>query len=338
MNDLEYMDILIFQLEKLVEKADQHGVKLKKEVISSMQEWFSQAVEEINSTIKDEAGLEVGVKGDVGLPMILTIFSRLRAGITSTNERATKIRNTFKNRFSDFALEFNNFIEEVNRALRSNGIAREILFVVDGLEKTFSAEVRKKIILDEAVRMQKISANAVITLPIELIPFSQKIKMHSKVVSFPFVKVCDRQGNLIDTAVERFEEFVYKRITPELFDTPETVRKAIQFGGGSPRELLRLLEYANLYADDEQGVISRSAMDQAISKLANETSQYLTEQELAKLKQLKENNEQGGQIIFDDVMLGLLEKLIVMEYNDGTYKRVNPLVEVSELYQQYVVE
>ena len=338
MNDLEYMDILILQLEKLVEKADRHGIQLDETVIASMQEWFSQAVEEINSTIKDEAGLEVGVKGDIGLPVILSIFSRLRAGITGTNERATKIRSTFKNRFSDFAFEFNEFIEEVNRSLRSHTIAQEILFIVDGLEKTFSAEVRKKIILDEAVRMQQIKVNTIFTLPIELIPFSQKIKMHSKVVSFPFVKVYDRQNNLIEVAVKKFEEFIYKRIDPDLFDNSSTVREAIRFGGGSPRELLRLLEYANLYADDEQGIISRAAVDQAIRKLANETSQYLTKEEIAKLKELREGNQQGTQTPFDDVMLGLLEKLIVMEYNDGTYKRVNPLVEVSALYQQHVVE
>jgi hypothetical protein len=31
-----------------------------------------------------------------------------------------------------------------------------------------------------------------------------------------------------------------------------------------------------------------------------------------------------------------MENLIVMEYNDGTYKRVNPIVEASEIYKEYV--
>lgn len=160
--------------------------------------------------------------------------------------------------------------------------------------------------------------------------------MHSKVVSFPFVKVYDRQGDLIDTAVAKFEEFVYKRISRDLFDGPSTVREAIRFGGGSPRELLRLLGYASNYADDEQGIIDGEAVNKAIRKLANETAQYLTEEKLNKLRELKENNDRGRQTPFDSTMQELLEELIVMEYNDGTYKRVNPLVEVSEIYQQYV--
>lgn len=337
MNDLEYMDILILQLEKLVDKASKYNIKLDKTVIESMQTWFSQTVKEINSSIKGEAAIEIGGKAEVSLLSILKIFSQLKAGITGTRERATKIRNTFKNRFSDFALKFNAFVEEVNLELRKKNVAKEILFVVDGLEKTFSPEVRKKIVLDEAIRMQQIKANTIFTLPIELVNESQRIKMHSKVVSFPFVKVCDQQGNLIDKAIEKFEEFVYKRISSELFDSTETVREAIKFGGGSPRELLRLLEYANIYADDDKGLIDKPAMDKAVHKLANETAQYLTKEELNKLKELKENNEQGRQTAFDTIIQGLLEKLIVMEYNNGTYKRVNPLVEVSEIYQQYVL-
>jgi len=39
---------------------------------------------------------------------------------------------------------------------------------------------------------------------------------------------------------------------------------------------------------------------------------------------------------FDDDLQDLLEKLIILEYNDGTFKRVNPIVEESQLYKQYV--
>jgi len=39
---------------------------------------------------------------------------------------------------------------------------------------------------------------------------------------------------------------------------------------------------------------------------------------------------------FDEDLQDLLEKLIILEYNDGTYKRVNPIVEESQLYKQYV--
>jgi hypothetical protein len=140
----------------------------------------------------------------------------------------------------------------------------------------------------------------------------------------------------VEEAVSRFQDFVYKRIDASLFDSPDTVRKAILYGGGSPRELLRVLEYANMFADEDTNMIYLKDLEKGVKKLSAQTSQYVSSKDLEKLKILKEANEKGLQIPFDEDWQDLLEKLIVLEYNDGTYKRVNPVVEVSPLYQQYV--
>jgi oligoendopeptidase F len=136
--------------------------------------------------------------------------------------------------------------------------------------------------------------------------------------------------------VKRFEEFVHRRINPDLFDSPETIREAILLAGGSPRELLRILSYANMYADEDINVIKREDMNKGAQKLANITAQYISENDFELLKVLKESNQSGRYIPFDDKWQDLLEKLIILEYNDGTYKRVNPVVELSPLYKQHV--
>lgn len=56
------------------------------------------------------------------------------------------------------------------------------------------------------------------------------------------------------------------------------------------------------------------------------------------LKKIKQANEKGVPILFMEGLQDLLEKLIIFEYNQGSYKRVNPLVEQSELYQHYVAQ
>jgi hypothetical protein len=155
-------------------------------------------------------------------------------------------------------------------------------------------------------------------------------------VSFPFVKIREKNGTIVEQAVSRFQEFIYRRIDANLFDNPATVRKAILYGGGSPRELLRLLEYANMFADEDENKIYLKDLDKGIRKLAAETSQYVSSKDLAKLKTLKEANDANKPIAFDEDWQDLLEKLIILEYNDGTYKRVNPIVEDSPLYKQYV--
>jgi len=331
------MDILVFQLERLFEEIKTAGVYLETPIIASLQQWFSQRIEEVNKVIKKESGFEVELK--VGPPdffSFLGLTAKIKANLLGSKENAEKIRTVLKNNFSDFAKQFNGFVEYVNTVLRQNNTAKEILFIVDGLEKTASLDMRKKIILEESNRIRQIKVNTIFTLPIELMPERLKLISFSTVVSFPFIKIKERNGELVEKAIQRFTEFTYKRIDEKLFDNVETVRKAILYGGGSLRDYLRVLEYAYMYADEDKGLIDSNALATGIKKLAAETAHYLSKADLEILKNLKESNEKGLIVPFDERWQDLLEKLIVFEYNDGTYKRVNPVVEESQLYKQNI--
>lgn len=336
-NDMEYMDILIFQLERLFEELEKISLPINNEILESLYDWFTERVKEVNKSIKKEGGFELDIKAETpSFFSFLGITAKLKSNITGNKENAEKIRTTFRSNFTDFTLKVNSFFEAVNMHLRNNRIAQELLFVIDGLEKTATKDIRKKIVVDEADRVKSIRANTIFSLPIELMPETQRLTQFCTVVSFPFVKIKERNGEFVEKAIKRFEEFVYKRIDSSLFDSPETVRKAIIYGGGSPRELLRILEYANNYADEEKNKIFVADLDKAIQKLAAETSHYVSLKDLELLKILKEKNQAGMAIAFGYEWQDLLEKLIILEYNDGTYKRVNPIIEESALYKQYV--
>jgi hypothetical protein len=338
LNNMEYMDILIFQIETLLEKLQTVGVYLDKGVIATLEDWFKERVIEVNKVIKREGGAELEIKAETpSLFSFLGIAAKLKANLMGSKENKDTIRNVFKNNFTEFAKKFNDFLDYVNTILRKDNHAQELLFIIDGLEKTATSDIRKKIIIDENNRFRQIKAYTLFALPIELMSSTQKLyATGNEVVSFPFVKLQEQNGSYIEKSIARFTEFVYKRIDEKLFDSPETVRKAILFGGGSPRELLRILEFAAMFADDELGIIDSKSMDRAIKKLAAQTSQYLNEKDIEALKILKINNEKSLKTLFNETFQDLMEKIIVMEYNDGTYKRVNPIVAESELYKQYV--
>ncbi len=337
LNDMEYMDIVIFQLERLFEELEKANVNIDASIIGSLQKWFSERVDEVNRAIKKEAGFELEIAAETpSFFSFLKIASKVKSNLLGSKENAQKIRTVFKNNFTDFASQFNLFVGEVNLVLRANNLAKELLFIVDGIEKTASLEIRRKIIIEESNRIRNINVNTIFTLPVELMPQRQKLISFSTVVSFPFVKIREKNGDIVEKAVCRFEEFTYKRIDPSLFDSPDTVRKAILMGGGSPREYLRILEYAAMFIEDDDQAITQIALDKGIKKLAAETAQYISASDLEKLKALKQSNAEGKEIPYDEELLDLLEKLIVLEYNDGTYKRVTPIVEASELYKQYV--
>lgn len=335
--DLEYMDILIFQLERLVEDLKANKVVLPNGIIESLQDWYSDRIEEVNQTIKREGG--IGIEVEAKTPSLLTflgISAKIKSNLAGSKENAEIIRRVFKHNFTFFAAKFNEFVETASKVLRGRKMAKEILFIVDGLEKVGNTEIRKRIIKDETSKIRQIKVNTIFTLPIELFYLKTRLRQFSTVISFPFVKIKNKDNTPVTKAVKRFEEFIYRRIEPSLFDSPATVQRAIEFGGGSPRELLRLLEYTYLYADEQAEKLTSTALDQAIKKLAAEYSEFLSEKDLILLKKLNNNNEAGIPTSFDEEWQKLLEDLIVLEYNDGTYKRANPLVAASELYKYYV--
>ena len=338
MNDVEYMDILIFQLEKLTTILKNKNIEVDNGIVKKMQLWFSERSKEINTSLKGELGLEVGIGANDNslISSLLGILGSFKLGVTGSKERTTTVRQTMQNKFSTFADIFNEYIEEVNYALRKAKKAREVLFIVDGLEKTMSVETRRKIIMEEYMRLQKIKAYTIFTLPVELMKERQKLNHFSNVEAFPFVKLFNRDGSRVEKAFDRFLEFVYKRIDEKLFDNEEIVKTAIYYSGGSPRELLRILELTAFYADEDKGIIEKDALDKALERLANQTAQYLTAEMLDKLVEIKKQNDIKRDVPFDETIQNMLEYNLVMEYNSGQYKRPNPILELSNLYQQRV--
>ncbi|MBW1615679.1 MAG: hypothetical protein JRJ49_03910 [Deltaproteobacteria bacterium] len=326
-NNVEYMDILILQIEKLLEKAKDKGLKLKPNIIKDMQSWFGERIVEIDKRLTKEGGFEVG-SGN-----LLSLIVGIRGGITGSKTTASQIRQVLQNNFMDFASKFNEFIEITNDQIRKLNLGREILFVVDGIEKTMTAETRRKVIMKESHRISGIKANTIFTLPIELMTEIQQLIMFAEVEIFPFVKIKHQDGKPVDEAINKFKEFIYKRIDTKLFDNAKTVEKAIEYSGGSPRELLRILKTAYSYAED---IIRLDNINSAIKKLAAYYSNNISSEDLKLLKRLKKNNRNNKHIPYEPRLNKLMENLIVMEYNDGTYKRVNPIVEASEIYKEYV--
>lgn len=339
LNDIEYTDILIFQLEKLIEALKAENLGVSDKVLDHMQKWFAEREKEISTALKGEVGIdtEFGVTKEGLWNKLFGFVAQIRLGLSGSKEWVNTVRTTFKNRFNDFAFQFNSFVEEVNIALRREKKGREVLFIVDGLEKTMTAEIRRKIIVDESNRLRAIKAYTIFTLPIELMRERQRLQQFSAVETFPFVKLTKRDGEEIGSAIMKFTEFVYQRVDKPLFEDEALVKEMILLSGGSPRELLRIIQMTNLNARPEDKRLTREGFEAAVTRMASQMAQYVEREEWARLRDLHEANRDGREIQFDDVLEDLLEKNLVMEYNDGSDKRPNPILKRSNLYHQVVL-
>ncbi len=334
MNDIEYVDIIIFQLEKLIQKLLQRKIPIDDSIISQMEKWFTYRISEMNKKLESKIELETEVKVQGMIPYILEILGKLRTSVTGKTERTDTIRKEIKNNFSSLTSSFNIFIEDVVKKLQNNNQAQEILFVIDGLEKTNSPELRKRIILDESNRILSLKVNVLFTLPIELMQEKSRLNNFSNTFSFPFIKIIEKDNSQVAKAYKKLREFVYKRVDESLFEDEKIIDAIITYSGGSPRELLRILEQCAIRA--EGGKIDSNSLQRAVKKLSSEYLSYLYKKDLETLKDIDTNNKKGQLTDYSNELHDLLEKHIVFEYNDGTYRRVNPLVECTEHYKKYV--
>lgn len=101
MNDLEYMDILILQLEQLTNELSKHDLSVDEGILQRMEEWFTQRAKEIKKALKGEVGFEAGVEVEATTPFfsLLNIFAKFKTGVTGSYERATIVRQNLKNNF-----------------------------------------------------------------------------------------------------------------------------------------------------------------------------------------------------------------------------------------------
>lgn len=312
-NNIDFIDIIILILEKLTETLKERKIDIPKANIEPFYNWYEQRITEINNQTDESASIEVEGKAGINLFSLFSLVSKTKGKLSGSNSTKETIRKVFKNKFSDFSLKFNEFILDIKDYLLKNGISKDLLFIIDGFEKIGSLEDRKKILIDNSNKFVEIKANMIITLPIELFSEVSRLKEFASHISFPLI-------TLDNNSKERFKEFIYKRIEKNLFDSEQTVEKIIYYGAGSPRETLKII--SNAYIQAEREIIDLKSVQDAQKSISEELMKYLDEKEISLLKQIYIKTK----IPFSDELAKLLIKKVLLDYEDGLEREINPIL------------
>jgi hypothetical protein len=125
-------------------------------------------------------------------------------------------------------------------------------------------------------------------------------------------------------------ELALRRVPEQLFDEIDTVDHLIRFSGGHPRDLLRLLNVAINYADEER--IDRSAAEKAVKQVANEYRRFINTEDYTRLVQIDLHPDAPDDFTDEQSSL-MLYNLILLEYNDYFWKS-HPLITTLPGYKK----
>ena len=324
-NNLQYTEVLMAMAETLLERLHGDGFVLGAEALEPLQRWFGNVVETQTTTKELSAELKTVAEGGGGIPGLIKLLATFTAAFKTGSSQKSEWRREIRNDFTSLALAFNTLIRLAEAQLARKGRAEQLLFLIDGTDK-MRGEDTQQFFVQDAEQLLAIKTLVIYTAPLHL-KYDGRLggKLDADIV-LPMMKLYERDGGRFEAGWSTMRRLLLLRADRCLFASDAEVDRLVEFSGGHPRELLRLLKLCCELAEDR---IDASVVQTAIEKLAADYRYFLKPADYALLKTIDSNPVDGGN---DEQAQELLHRLALLQYNDGTWRRSHPVVRTLEGY------
>ncbi len=261
------------------------------------------------------------LKGDVGASKNFLTLAMAKINFAAEFERRTqiaeRIRTRIKVRLNDIIDNFNEKLRHIRRSIQKQNKGRDILFIIDGMEKV-SPQVYEDLIVRDHIYLRNINANIILSFPIEAQyrPGHKITKDNFDTFLLPVIRIDDLHNRILLSNV------INKRISiDKFFESEEVLDYLVQMSGGLIRQLFKLVSFCLLYSDEPK-VTLREAQEIAeeYGRMMYETlntKQLKVLKELkSRKKELKPANDEDGLLLFN---------LFVLKFQ-GDYI-INPVID-----------
>jgi hypothetical protein len=324
-NNLQYTEVLMAMAETLLERLHGDGFVLGAEALEPLQRWFGNVVETQTTTKELSAELKTVAEGGGGIPGLIKLLATFTAAFKTGSSQKSEWRREIRNDFTSLALAFNTLIRLAEAQLARKGRAEQLLFLIDGTDK-MRGEDTQQFFVQDAEQLLAIKTLVIYTAPLHL-KYDGRLggKLDADIV-LPMMKLYERDGGRFEAGWRTMRRLLLLRADRCLFASDAEVDRLVEFSGGHPRELLRLLKLCCELAEDR---IDASVVQTAIEKLAADYRYFLKPADYALLRTIDSNPVDGGN---DEQAQELLHRLALLQYNDGTWRRSHPVVRTLEGY------
>lgn len=329
-NNLHYTEALMAMAESLLERLAADGYTLDEAVLAPVRHWFSSTIKTETKTRELNAELKTGIDAGGGIPGLVKLFAGFTSAFKTGASQKTEWRQEIRNHFTSLATAFNNLIRAAEAELKKTGRAERVVLLLDGTDK-MRGEDTQQFFVQDAEQLLAIQTLAIYTAPLDL-KYDGRLggKLDADMV-LPMIKLQERDGSRCEAGWTALTGLLLHRADRSLFASDGDIARLVEFCGGHPRELLRLLKLCCEYADT---IIDAAVVQRAIDKLASDYRYFLQPGDYTLLKTIDSNPAHGGN---DKRTQELLHRLALLQYNDGKWRRSHPVVRTLEGYMLAVV-
>jgi len=327
-NNLSYPDVLLALAKQLLAKLGEEKVAVDAKGLQPLSSWFDEHVINHEADLAMGMELEAGVKVGTEIPFLAGLFGKFTSSIKSNSTHKDTLRTVVRNSFTVFAEAFNTLVQDAEKALSQSGKSKRILFIVDGTDK-LNGEDTKAFFRDNTEQLLAIRALVWYTAPIQMKfeGWFDRGKLDADLV-LPMIKLVTPKGEKLEAGYAAMRSILLLRADESLFASEEVIKLLIDSSGGHPRELLRLLKISCELAEDVP--IQPSVVQSACDQLASEYRRFLTAQDYQYLARIDYGVD---HVCSDERMNDLLFNLALLEYNDGSWRRSNPVIRRLPAYK-----
>ena len=136
--DLDYPDLFLWLLDRLLAKLAEDGVSLPQRLVDSVTDWFATVITENVDKFKAEVAAEAEIAGEAKVGLFgtsLKILARLKSMMSGSSERRQTMRQTLQRYSSDLVGRVNLVLDATARALKAQGASEHLLIVQDNLDR-----------------------------------------------------------------------------------------------------------------------------------------------------------------------------------------------------------
>lgn len=309
---LEAEDLIIALISILVTQLVEKDIRFEKDDFAAIAEEFLSEKEDL-SEITKELGIEGETKASVGWSFwkFMGVEANLKGAYARNNKTTQLVRRAIKANSKPLLVKLNNALKGLRSQLEHQQKGKDVLFVIDGLEKA-NKEVYDSLFVKDVQLIAGIEAQIISTVPIRTYYQIQSAGSRDtfKTSYLPMLRLNKASKALLS-------EMIFKRVDKSLFGKG-VINKLIKMSGGCPRILLKLVNRSIVAAAGE--TVKPSILNKVLKTEGNERWMALTQKHRDILK--SEKFEAA-----DAEVLDLLQSLSILEYNGPKIDRkINPLL------------
>ena len=325
-NNLRYQDILLHLAGKLMERLENDSIRIDNVHLQRLQDWFMERAE--MQTVARELALDIETGGEMGMgiPGLARLFARISNSFKTNSTHKEELRRTLQNYFTDFADAFNHLIEAAEDAIRTAGEDRRILFVIDGTDR-LSGDDAQAFFVSDVHQLQQVRGLFIYCAPIHLAYEGSTIRQNfNDIFQLPMLKVTNEDGSPNQNGRDAMRRMLYLRAAPSLFDDG-VADSLIEYSGGHPRDLFRLLLNAFKYAENDR--FDNPSARQAVREAATDFRRFLLPEDYELLASMDSTPAAPTP---SERTRNLLYHLALLEYNNF-YWRSHPVIRTTDAYR-----